>query len=93
MWLDRSRRGKDPLLQPRIWALSLGALLGLLGIGLDNEWIVWGGVGGLAAGILLRAWGRRAARGPGGDHLGPDPEAGEREGVINPEEEATGPEE
>jgi hypothetical protein len=66
------RRGvseDDRFLQAKLWIFSTGAILALVGMGLQNDWLI--GVAGLilAAGIVLRLVGRRkedtAAEGDG----------------------------
>lgn len=51
--------GDDRWLQAKLWIFTIGALLALLGMGLQNNWLM--GLAGLvlAGGVLLRFLGRR----------------------------------
>jgi hypothetical protein len=44
----------DPWLQAKLWIFSIGALLALLGMGLENGWLIGAAGIMLAAGLLLR---------------------------------------
>jgi hypothetical protein len=51
---DRRRRGPDPVLGPKMLFFVVGAVLGILGIGLDLAWLTYLGVVVLVLGLLLR---------------------------------------
>lgn len=44
----------DRFLPWKVRALVIGAALALAGMGLDQSWLVWSGIGVLALGLLLR---------------------------------------
>lgn len=51
------RRRSDPhrrWLRLRMALFGLGAVLGLVGMGMGNDWLLWGGMAALAAGLMLR---------------------------------------
>jgi hypothetical protein len=55
------RRGvsdDDPWLQVKLWIFTVGALLALLGMILQNDWLVGAAGVVLGAGVLLRFVGR-----------------------------------
>lgn len=51
---DRRRRGADPLLPHKMLLFVAGAVLGMIGMATDRNWIVYLAVGVLAVGLLLR---------------------------------------
>ena len=50
----RERRGEDRFLAWKGRAFVVGAAVALAGIGMSLPWVVWAGIGVLAAGLLLR---------------------------------------
>ena len=54
MFFRRGVADDDPWLDVKLWVFSVGALLALLGMGLQKAWLI--GVAGivLGAGVLLR---------------------------------------
>ncbi len=51
--------GRTALLEWRIGAFSLGAVLGLAGIFLNISWLVWAALIVLLGGVALRRWAAR----------------------------------
>ncbi len=52
---SRERRGgEDAFVVWRVRLFALGAVLALAGMGLALRWLVWAGIGALAAGLALR---------------------------------------
>ena len=47
MFFRRGVSGEDAWLQAKIWLFSIGAMVALLGMGLENDWLIG------AAGIIL----------------------------------------
>ncbi len=72
IFLDRRRAGEDPHLLGRIWIFGAGAVLALLGIGLESSLLVILAIMVLLAGFTFRLFLSRPA-----DH---DPEKEEEEG-------------
>jgi hypothetical protein len=63
------RRGvsdDDPWLQAKLWIFTIGALLALLGMILQSDWLVGAAGVVLGAGVLLRFIGRRESGEEGG---------------------------
>ena len=54
IFLDRSRRGKDPYLKLKMALFWMGAALALLGIGLESPLLVNVAIAVLLGGFLLR---------------------------------------
>ena len=54
IFLDRSRRGKDPYLKLKMALFWMGAALALLGIGLESSLLVNVAIAVLLGGFLLR---------------------------------------
>ncbi len=50
IFVDRSRRGPDPYVRVKTALLVLGAVVGLVGMRLDNGWLI-----GVAIAILFTA--------------------------------------
>ena len=67
-------RGSTPLLEWRIGAFSLGAVLGLTGIFLNISWLVSAALIVLLGGVALRRWAVR------------DPESEEQEPTMQEQE-------
>ena len=61
MFFRRGVSEDDRFLEAKLWIFSAGAILALVGMGLQNDWLI--GAAGLllAAGIALRLWSRRRA--------------------------------
>ncbi|HEX7119392.1 MAG TPA: hypothetical protein VF212_11420 [Longimicrobiales bacterium] len=56
---SREARGPDPYLRLKTVLFILGAIVGLVGIAMENDWLVGIGIAILAAGVALRALARR----------------------------------
>lgn len=54
MFFRRGVADDDPWLQAKLWLFSLGALLALMGMFLENRWVIGGAGLLLGAGVLLR---------------------------------------
>ncbi|UCC25519.1 MAG: hypothetical protein JSU98_00205 [Gemmatimonadales bacterium] len=75
MFIDRRKRDRGTNLKWRVRLLGLGALLGLVGIGTEREWLV-----NVALGVLIVGFGLR--------FLARDEAAAEEEEASPDEEEA-----
>lgn len=51
---SRERRGPDPHLDLKIAIFSIGAILAMIGMALDNQWFIYAAIGVLAVGVILR---------------------------------------
>ena len=60
MFLDRSKRDQGANLAWRVRLLGVGALLAMLGIGAQREWLINVALGVLILGFGLRFVGRRS---------------------------------
>ncbi|NIP83236.1 MAG: hypothetical protein GWM90_30020 [Gemmatimonadetes bacterium] len=65
MFFRRDRPGEDPFLGPKLWLFGIGALLALVGMALENDWLIGAAALFLAGGILLRLLGGRRESGEG----------------------------
>ncbi|MFO7894967.1 MAG: hypothetical protein R6U63_14740 [Longimicrobiales bacterium] len=54
MFFRRGVGGDDRWLQAKLWIFSIGALLALVGMFLENDWLIGGAGLVLAAGLVLR---------------------------------------
>lgn len=54
MFFRRGVADDDPWLQAKLWLFSIGALLALLGMFLENDWLIGAAGVVLLAGLLLR---------------------------------------
>lgn len=54
MFFRRGVAEDDPWLQAKLWLFSIGALLALLGMGLENDWLMGAAGVVLLAGLVLR---------------------------------------
>ena len=54
MFFRRGVADDDPWLRPKLWLFSIGAILALLGMGLENDWLIGAAALVLLAGLLLR---------------------------------------
>ncbi len=73
LWASRSRRGPDRFYRLKLALFVLAGALILLGVRLENTWVIWSAVGVLLLAVGLRVLGRagsgeRAAN--GSDDLG-----------------------
>lgn len=68
MFYRRTAGDPDPWLQEKIWIFTAGAVAAMLGMLLDNQWVLVGAGILLAAGVLLRFVPRETGDpgGPGG---------------------------
>jgi nitrogen fixation-related uncharacterized protein len=61
--LDRRRQaGDDVWLGHKMMVFLVGSLFGVLGMATDRAWMIYVAIVLLAAGLLLRLWGRRRSR-------------------------------
>jgi hypothetical protein len=61
--LDRRRQaGDDDWLGHKMMVFLVGSLFGVLGMATDRAWMIYVAMVLLAAGLLLRFWGRRRSR-------------------------------
>lgn len=60
MFFRRGVADDDPWLGPKLWIFGIGALLALLGMALENDWLIGAAGVVLAAGIGLRFLRRRS---------------------------------
>jgi len=64
IFLDRSGdRKQDPFVEGKVALFTVGAVLGLAGVFMELEWVVWVGIGALGAGMVLRLISDRHRRG------------------------------
>lgn len=70
MFFRRGVAEDDPWLQAKLWLFSIGALLALLGMFLENDWLI-----GAAGVVLLTGLVLRFIRHPGQTDDGSDEEA------------------
>ncbi|HEX6937855.1 MAG TPA: hypothetical protein VF158_00475 [Longimicrobiales bacterium] len=56
---SREMRGTDPYLRLKVVIFVIGAVVGLVGIALGNDWLVGAGIAVLVAGVALRALAHR----------------------------------
>jgi len=64
IFLDRSGdRKQDPFVEGKVVLFTVGAVLGLAGVFMELEWVVWLGIGALGAGMVLRLISDRHRRG------------------------------
>ncbi len=68
MFFRRGVADDDPWLGPKLWLFSIGAVLALLGMGLENDWLIGAAAVALVAGLALR-FVKRAT--PGQEEDGP----------------------
>jgi hypothetical protein len=54
MFFRRGVADDDPWLRPKLWLFSVGALLALLGMGLENGLLIGAAAAVLIAGLALR---------------------------------------
>lgn len=54
MFFRRGVADDDPWLQVKLWLFSIGALLALMGMLLQNQWLIGAAALVLAVGIVLR---------------------------------------
>lgn len=66
MFFRRGVSEDDRFLRAKLWIFSAGAILALVGMGLQNDWLIGGAGLVLAAGIVLRLVGRGGADADGG---------------------------
>jgi protein-S-isoprenylcysteine O-methyltransferase Ste14 len=61
--LDRRRQADDDVwLGHKMMVFLIGSLFGVLGMATDRAWMIYVAIVLLAAGLLLRLWGRRRSR-------------------------------
>lgn len=60
IFLDRSRSSPDRYLAWKVRAFSVGAALGVLGMGFETWWLMGPAIAVLCAGVLLRFLPRRS---------------------------------
>jgi nitrogen fixation-related uncharacterized protein len=61
--LDRRRQADDDVwLGHKMMVFLVGSLFGVLGMATDRAWMIYVAIVLLAAGLLLRLWGRRRSR-------------------------------
>lgn len=65
MFFRRGVSDDDPWLQVKLWLFTIGAMLALLGMGLQNDWLIGAAGIVLAGGLVLRFVGRNG-EGEGG---------------------------
>ena len=54
MFFRRGVADDDPWLRPKLWLFSIGAILALLGMGLESDWLIGAAAVALLAGLALR---------------------------------------
>lgn len=54
IFLDRSRRGPDPYIRWKVGLFLAGAVLGLVGMATERNWLVMTAIGVLGVGVALR---------------------------------------
>lgn len=59
---SREHKPPDPHTNIKIVIFSIGAVLALLGMALDNRWIIYAAIGALAIGLILRLIAARRER-------------------------------
>ena len=90
MFVDRGRRGPGANLAWRVRLLGLGAVLAMVGISTEREWLVNVALGVLILGFGLRFVGARNGAGEAADDQ--EPELGDEAGDASPEGSGEGPE-
>jgi uncharacterized membrane protein len=90
MFVDRGRRGPGANLAWRVRLLGLGAVLAMVGISTEREWLVNVALGVLILGFGLRFVGARNGAGEADDDQ--EPELGDGVGDAPPEGSGEGPE-
>lgn len=68
MFYRRTAGDPDPWLREKIWVFVAGAVAAMIGMLLDNTWVLVGAGILLAAGVLLRFVPRASGDGPGSPH-------------------------
>lgn len=77
MFIRRGGSAEDPWLNEKLWIFTTGAVVALLGMLLDNLWLMAGAGVILAGGIALRFVPRGADRQTDGDPAAADAETDE----------------
>ncbi len=54
MFFRRGVADDDPWLRPKLWLFSTGAILALLGMGLEHDWLIGAAAVVLLVGLALR---------------------------------------
>jgi uncharacterized membrane protein len=83
MFVDRRKRGPGANLAWRVRLLGLGAVLAMVGISTEREWLVNVALGVLILGFGLRFVGARSGAGEPDDDQEPEP--GDEMGDTSPE--------
>jgi hypothetical protein len=74
LFFRRGSRTDDPWLTEKLWLFTLGAVGALLGMLLDNGWVMALGGVALAGGLILRLVPRGSAGAPVEQGADPDPD-------------------